>query len=208
MDRLTEYQWVVFFCSFIANIFIRFQEKPLFDKFPEPSCYIYYVDDTFASFTSHWKVNSFFQHLNNLHLSSKFMMEGEEKTCCLFWMFYLRKLPYLLSLAYTENSLLQFYLSCDSFAPKSSKIKLSKLLPTVQLYPWNVSWIINSRRLPTIYLQMVTLKVLIWVILNSLFLNFLIVKHLALQIVLFATKYHELDLVVSYLLIRFLPLHP
>ena len=34
----------------LANIFVGFYEKLLFDKFPKPYIYLRYVDDTFACF--------------------------------------------------------------------------------------------------------------------------------------------------------------
>ena len=36
----------------LANIFVGFQERRLFDKFPKPFIYLHYVDDTFVSFRS------------------------------------------------------------------------------------------------------------------------------------------------------------
>ena len=44
----------------LANIFVGFHERRLFDRFPKPFIYLRYVDDTFVSFTSvlvfltHW----------------------------------------------------------------------------------------------------------------------------------------------------------
>ena len=36
----------------LANIFVGFHERRLFDKFPKPFTYLRYVDDTFVSFKS------------------------------------------------------------------------------------------------------------------------------------------------------------
>ena len=34
----------------LANIFVGFHERRLFDRFPKPFIYLRYVDDTFVSF--------------------------------------------------------------------------------------------------------------------------------------------------------------
>ena len=36
----------------LANIFVEFYEKQLFDSFPQPCIYLHYVDDTMACFSS------------------------------------------------------------------------------------------------------------------------------------------------------------
>ena len=38
--------------TILANIFVGFQERHLFDRFPKPFIYLRYVDDTFVSFRS------------------------------------------------------------------------------------------------------------------------------------------------------------
>ena len=52
----------------LANIFVGFYEKLLFDRFPKPCIYLRY-EDTFACFSSRNKTLSFFHCLNDLHPS-------------------------------------------------------------------------------------------------------------------------------------------
>ena len=51
----------------LANIFVGFHERRLFDKFPKPFTYLRYVDDTFVSFISRRDALKFFDTLNQLH---------------------------------------------------------------------------------------------------------------------------------------------
>ena len=63
---------------YIANIFVGFQERRLFHKFPQPFIYLRYVDDTFVSFRSRSDALAyFFDILNQLHSSLTFTMEEE-----------------------------------------------------------------------------------------------------------------------------------
>lgn len=50
----------------MANIFVGFEYKQMFGKVSKRYCYVRYVDDTFAFFTSHSKVNRFFQQPSSL----------------------------------------------------------------------------------------------------------------------------------------------
>ena len=61
----------------LANIFVGFQERHLFDGFPKPFIYLRYIDDTFVSFRSRNDALSFFDKLNKLHSSFTFTMEEE-----------------------------------------------------------------------------------------------------------------------------------
>ena len=61
----------------LANIFVGYNEKILFQNIQKPQMYYRYVDDTFAIFTSEDKCNTFFQKLNTLHPSLKFTLEKE-----------------------------------------------------------------------------------------------------------------------------------
>ena len=60
----------------LANIFVGFHERRLFDKFPKPFTYLRYVDDTFVSFKSRSDALKFFDTLNRLH-SLSFTVEEE-----------------------------------------------------------------------------------------------------------------------------------
>ena len=63
----------------IANVFVGFLEQQPFDKVPKPYCYVLYIDDTFACFSSHNEALKLYQYLNNLHPSLSFTMEEENK---------------------------------------------------------------------------------------------------------------------------------
>ena len=62
----------------LANIFVGFYEKLLFNRFLKPYIYLRYLDDTFACFCPRNKALSFFQCLNNLHPSLTFTMDEEK----------------------------------------------------------------------------------------------------------------------------------
>ena len=113
--------------SILANIFVGFYEKLLFNRFP--NIYLCYVDDTFACFCSRNEALSFFHCLDDLHPSLTFTMDEEKDN----------KLPFLDVLV--ERSLFAFitsiyrkpmftglYLSWDAFAPKTRKVNLIKCL--------------------------------------------------------------------------------
>ena len=61
----------------LANIFVGFHERRLFDRFPKPFIYLRYVDDTFVSFKSCSDALVFFDTLNQLHSSLSFTIEEE-----------------------------------------------------------------------------------------------------------------------------------
>ena len=69
----------------LANIFVGFHERLLFEKFPKPFIYLRYVDDTFVTFSSRNDALLFFHKLNDLHPSLSFTMEEEKSN----------KLPFL-----------------------------------------------------------------------------------------------------------------
>ena len=62
----------------LANMFIGFYERLLFDWFPKPYIYLCYVDYTFACFSSRNEALLFFHCLNDLHPSLTFTMEEEK----------------------------------------------------------------------------------------------------------------------------------
>ena len=115
--------------SILANIFVGFYEKLLFDRFPKPYIYLHYVDDTFACFNSRNEALSFFLCLNDLHPSLTFTMDEEKDN----------KLPFLDALVercsfafitsiYRKPIFTSLYLSWDTFAPKSRKVNLIRCL--------------------------------------------------------------------------------
>ena len=56
----------------LDNIFVGFQERLLFEKFPKPFIYLRYLDDFFVSFGSRNDALLFFDKSNDLHLSLSF----------------------------------------------------------------------------------------------------------------------------------------
>ena len=62
----------------LANIFVGFYEKLLFDRDPKDYIYLRYMDDTFTFFCSCNETLLFFQHLNDLHPSLTFTMDEEK----------------------------------------------------------------------------------------------------------------------------------
>ena len=109
----------------LAKIFIGFHERRLFDKFPKPFTYLWYVDDTFVSFKSRSDALKFFDTLNQLHSSLSFTMEEESNG----------QLPFLdvsvkrgdssfLTSVYRKPTFTGLYLDWHSFAPKSRKLNL------------------------------------------------------------------------------------
>ena len=64
--------------SILANIFVEFYEKLLFDRFPKLYIYLHYADEAFTCFSSCNKVLLFFHCLNKLHPSLIFPMDEEK----------------------------------------------------------------------------------------------------------------------------------
>ena len=96
----------------LANIFVGFQERLLFEKFLKPFIYLRYVDDTFVSFRSRNDAMLFFDKLNELHSSLSLTMEEENNN----------KLPFLdvlvercdfLTFVYRKHTFTGLYLSLD-----------------------------------------------------------------------------------------------
>ena len=99
----------------LANIFVGFHERHLFDKFPKPFTYLWYV--------------KFFDTLNRLHSSLSFTMEEESNG----------QLPFLdvlvergdwsfLTSIYRKPTFTGLYLNWYSFVPKSRKLNLIRCL--------------------------------------------------------------------------------
>ena len=106
----------------LVNIFVGFQERLLFEKFPKPFIYLRYVDDSFVSFRSRNDALLFFDKLNDLHSSLSLTI----------------KLPFLdvlvercdsfLTSVYRKPTFTGLYLSWDSFASRSRKLNLIRCL--------------------------------------------------------------------------------
>ncbi len=115
----------------LANIFVGFHERRLFQNINEPLVYFRYVDDTFALFASRDDAINFLQSLNNLHQSLKFTHEEEKEGC----------LPFLdvlvehgaksfLTSVYRKPTFTGDYVPWESFCPPRRKINLIECLAT------------------------------------------------------------------------------
>ena len=113
----------------LANIFVGFYEKLLFDRFPKPYIYLRCVNEIFTCFSAHNEALSFFHCLNDLHPSLTFTIDEEKDN----------KLPFLdvlveqrsfafVTSIYRKPTFTSLYLSWDAFAPKSTKVSLIKCL--------------------------------------------------------------------------------
>ena len=113
----------------LDNIFVGFQERRLFDKFPKPFICLRYVDDTFVSFRSRSNALSFFDKLNQLHSSLTFTMEEENNGQLAFLdvLVERRDSSFLISV-YRKPTFTVLYLSWHSLAPKSKKLNLIRCL--------------------------------------------------------------------------------
>lgn len=109
----------------LANIFVGFHEKQLFNKINKPCCYLRYVNDTFTSFSSLGKAEEIFSQFNNLHPFLKYTMEIEENNQLPFLDVPVGSTPVgFLTSVYRKPTFSGLYLTWDSFAPRSRKINL------------------------------------------------------------------------------------
>ena len=113
----------------LANIFVGFYEKLLFDRFPKPYIYLYYMADTFAYFSSCNEALSFFQQLNDLYPFLTFTMDEEKDNRILFLDVLVERRSFVLVTSiYRKPTFTYLYLNGDAFAPKSKKVNLIKCL--------------------------------------------------------------------------------
>ena len=113
----------------LANIFVGFYEKLLFDRFTKPYIYLHYVDDTFICFTSRNEALSFFHCLNNLHPSLTFTMDEEkDNKLPLFDILVERRSFAFVTCIYRKSTFTGLYLSWDPFALKSRKCFIFRTL--------------------------------------------------------------------------------
>ena len=68
----------------LANIFVGYNEKKLFDFLVKPRSYKRCVGDTFANFKNEAEYNEFFNILNSLNPELKFTSEKEESKSLAF----------------------------------------------------------------------------------------------------------------------------
>ena len=118
-----------FFALILANIFVGFQERHLFDGFPKPFIYLRYVDDTFVFFRSRNDAFSFFDKLNKLHSSLRFTMREENNGELPFLdVLVERRDSSLLASVYRKPTFTGLYLSWHSFSHRSRKLNLIRCL--------------------------------------------------------------------------------
>ena len=113
----------------LANIFVGFHERLLFEKFPKLFIYLRYVDDTFVGFSSRSEALNFFHKLNDLYPSLSFTMEEENSNKFAFLDVFVERseLVFLISI-YWKPTFTGLYLSWDAFPSKSRKLNLIKCL--------------------------------------------------------------------------------
>ena len=113
----------------LANTFVRFHERRLFDKFPKPFTYLRYVDDTFVSFKSRSDALKFFDTLNRLHSSLSFTMEEESNGQLQFLDVQVKRGDSsFLTSVYRKPTFTGLYLNWHSFVLKSRKLNLIRCL--------------------------------------------------------------------------------
>ena len=66
------------FGSILDNIFVEFNERLIFYRFPKPYIYLRYVDDTFYCYNSRNEALLFFHSSNDLYPSLTFTMEKKK----------------------------------------------------------------------------------------------------------------------------------
>ena len=116
----------------LANIFVGFHEKKMFNSVDAPVIYCRYVDDTFAIFEDKQQGQMFLQRLSQMHPALKFTIEGEINN----------SLPFLDVLVERTSSNFNTsvyrkrtftggdYTSWESFTPLKSKLNVLSCLVT------------------------------------------------------------------------------
>ena len=113
----------------LANIFVGFHERRLFNESSAALMYHRYVDHTFAIFPSRQHFEDYLEKLNALHTSLKFTFETEVEG----------RLPFLDVLVHKTQRCFQtsvyrkptfsgLYMNWESFYPRSRKTNLVKTL--------------------------------------------------------------------------------
>ena len=195
----------------LTNIFVGFNEKLLFNRFPRPYIHFRYVGDTFACFSSRNETLSLFHCLNDLYPSLTFTKNDEKD----YKLPFLDALVELLSFAfgtciYRKPTFAGLYLSWYAFASTSRKVNWIKCLTFRALK--NCS----DNKIKSKFEQ---IKIHFWVtgilrksLLTPLTIVFISLgitsSYLALLNAQFMLDFLGLDLLASWLPIRFLPRLP
>lgn len=113
----------------LANIFVGYYEKRLFEDIDRPLMYQRYVDDTFAIFENESQCDLFLSKLNGLHPSLKFTMEKEVNNSLAFLDVVVEKTgANFVTSVYRKPTFSGQYISWDSFCPVKRKVNLIRTL--------------------------------------------------------------------------------
>ena len=99
-------------------MFLRFLEQRLFVKVHRPYCYVYYVDNAFACFSSHNEELIFFYCLNRFHLSLPFYYGRGKRMLLLLDMLVEKVFSSFITNVYCKPTFTGLYTSWESFCPK------------------------------------------------------------------------------------------
>ena len=115
--------------SALANIFVGFHERTLFDNTAKPGVYFRYVDDSFVIFGYELDCDHFQEKLNLLHPALKFTIEKEKNNSLHFLDVLVEKegTGFLTSI-YRKPTFTGQYIRGNSFSPNTRKISLIKTL--------------------------------------------------------------------------------
>ena len=109
----------------LADIFVGYHEKKLFENVAKPLLYFRYVDDTFVAFKNERECNNFFEKLNCLHPALQFTVEKETDAALPFLdVLVERSGQTFLTSVYRKPTFTGHYIRWDSFCPKRRKLNL------------------------------------------------------------------------------------
>ena len=113
----------------LDNIFVGFQERHLFHRFPKPFIYFHNVYDISVSFRSRNDALLFLDKLNELNSSLTFSLEEENNNKLPFWDILVKRCDSsFLTSVYRIPTFTGLYLSWHSFALKSRKLDLIRCI--------------------------------------------------------------------------------
>lgn len=113
----------------LADIFMGYHEKKLFESSEEPLMYYRYVDDTFVLFKDQAQSVSFHHLLSGLHPSLSFTMEGEVDSKLAFLDVMVQRVSSSFKTSvHRKKTFTGEYVSWSSFSPTKRKINLISCL--------------------------------------------------------------------------------
>ena len=127
--RLMVLLWVVPLGPVLANTFVGYNEKKLFDFSVKPQFYKRYVDYTFAIFENEAECDEFFNFLYSLNPALKFTSEIEQSESLAFLDVKIQKSDNkFITSVYRKPSFTDQYIRWDSFGPSKRKKNLISTL--------------------------------------------------------------------------------